>query len=200
MKNTLLLLSLVVSFSAFAGAKVMELSEIKNLIGDFPAAGSALEKEDDRILLNLQNTRTEAQCRAAHEQEDYSVETYYGDVFTNAELVGLENKFKELKKFSKANVKIAKDFYKRPRPFVRNRAIIPCIELADGYSYPSGHSTIARLSGKVFAQLYPKKAEQILKAADQAALNRVLGGVHHPSDIEASRILGDELALRFLKN
>ena len=91
----------------------------------------------------------------------------------------------------------AKNYYKRPRPFdYADETVDPCIEKATGYAYPSGHATSARLYARLLGKMYPERAEAFLKRGDEAALFRVLGGVHHPTDIEAGKKLGDALALK----
>jgi acid phosphatase (class A) len=43
----------------------------------------------------------------------------------------------------------------------------------------------------VLSKLDPSRKELFMKRADQIAADRVLAGVHHPSDIEAGKKLGD---------
>ena len=47
--------------------------------------------------------------------------------------------------------------------------------------------------------MFPERAALLLKLGDQAALNRVIGGVHHPSDIAAGKKLGDAIANDYLE-
>jgi acid phosphatase (class A) len=51
---------------------------------------------------------------------------------------------------------------------------------------------------RLLAVIYPERAEVFRAQGDQAALNRVIGGVHHPSDIIAGKKLGDILADEYL--
>ncbi len=95
-----------------------------------------------------------------------------------------------------ANTVVAKNLYKRPRPYLRNTAIKPCISLESSTAYPSGHAAMGRAVGKILADKYPDRAEEIMVVANQVGTNRVIGGVHHPSDVVAGRKLGDELARR----
>lgn len=60
-------------------------------------------------------------------------------------------------------------------------------------SYPSGHSTVCYMAAYVFTKLFPRNEKQIMKLADNFALSRVIVGMHHKSDIEASEILAKKL-------
>jgi hypothetical protein len=40
---------------------------------------------------------------------------------------------------------------------------------------------------------FPNKKEIIMKQAEQIGLNRVIGGVHHPSDIQAGQYMAQQL-------
>jgi len=58
-------------------------------------------------------------------------------------------------------------------------------------AYPSGYSAVARVFGLMLSELVPANSAKYTSYADQAALNRVIGGVHHPSDTEAGKKLGN---------
>ena len=82
----------------------------------------------------------------------------------------------------------------------RDAGLEPCLRRIGGLSYPSGHSTIAHVFALILADLVPERRAEFLARADAAALNRVIGGVHHPSDIEAGKRLADLLYAEFLKS
>jgi acid phosphatase (class A) len=84
-----------------------------------------------------------------------------------------------------------KDEYLRDRPFVKYPGKIePSLPKSTSKSYPSGSAAIAIAWATVLAEFYPAKREALLKHADEIALNRVIGGVHFQSDIEAGKQLG----------
>ena len=158
-----------------------------------PAAGSAVDKEDLAGVLRWQAERTEAQCAAANAQASATYDEFFGEVspFGNPAPAEVENIFKKVRTDTGGIVYSQKEKYKRPRPFLRDPAITPCLGRENGYSYPSGHSATARVFGLILSDLVPASASRFMAYADQAALNRVIGGVHHPSDIEAGKNLGD---------
>ena len=95
--------------------------------------------------------------------------------------------------------KFLKDVYKRERPFVRDARVKPCLPRVQGLSYPSGHSAMARLFALILADLAPERRAEFLAKADESALFRVLGGVHHPADTAAGKLLADTLYKNLLK-
>ena len=46
----------------------------------------------------------------------------------------------------------------------------------------------------------PNKADALLEGGRQIGWNRVIGGMHHPSDIAARRVLGQAIARSLLRN
>lgn len=200
-KSYLFVVILFSAFSSFssAGLDILSHGQIRKLIGDFPAVGSLSEAKDDETLLELQATRTKKDCDYAASQSKLNLERVFVKPIGPLEDDEYDSlKFKLLKLQAKmlANTVRAKSLYDRPRPYVRNTAIKPCISLESSSSYPSGHSAMGRAIGKFLADRYPDRAEEIMIVADQVGMNRMVGGVHHPSDVVAGRKLGDEIALR----
>lgn len=164
-----------------------------------PADGSAADKEDLDAVRRWQAERTAAQCAAAKAQENATYDEFFGEVspFGNPAPEEVETIFQQVKADAKAAIRVLKELYKRPRPFLRDPDIIPCVDKVivytypTGYSYPSTHSTTARVFGLILSDLVPAEAGKFMAYAGQAALNRVIGGAHHPLDIEAGKKLGD---------
>ena len=92
-------------------------------------------------------------------------------------------------------VGVWKEKVRRPRPFVRHGALRPCITApkGDSQSYPSGHAALARVIGLILAEMVPERGPEFLARADEAGLDRVIGGVHHPTDVAAGKALADEV-------
>jgi acid phosphatase (class A) len=92
-----------------------------------------------------------------------------------------------------AVVGAAKKYYGRPRPFRVEKKLEPVVA-ADGGSYPSGHSSWVRAVALVLADMVPERRAQIIARADEYAHNRVVAGVHYPSDVEAGKLAGTAIA------
>jgi acid phosphatase (class A) len=54
-------------------------------------------------------------------------------------------------------------------------------------SYPSGHTLSGYLLAFTLAEMLPEKKQEILDRADDYAHNRLICGVHYPSDLVASK-------------
>ncbi len=201
MKTLLLFTLILLPQLSQAGLDLLSPKEIRTLIGNFPALGSAEERRDDDILLEFQHRRTEEDCKAAQLQSNLKVEKVF--VVPMGPLTEKEYhkySFQVLKLTAKVaiNVLRAKGMYDRPRPYVRNPDIKPCISLEGSTSYPSGHSATGRAAAVYLAAKFPDRADAIMKAGDNVGNNRMLGGVHHPSDVVAGRIIGNIIAKKNL--
>ncbi|MDZ4692708.1 phosphatase PAP2 family protein [Terricaulis sp.] len=84
-----------------------------------------------------------------------------------------------------------KFIHRRPRPFVTDSSITPCIpddeRLRASFSYPSGHAALGFAWGLVLAELVPSRADAIIERGRDFTWSRVVCGVHYPSDVEAGR-------------
>ncbi len=185
------------------GSRYLSQSELQ--VSGFPAppaAGSAGDKADLAAVLQWQKDRTEAQCAAAMAQSDESYLSFFGGV--NPFPVPLPPEAGAFFKRVGADVGDAarniKKTYKRERPFVRSAEVQPCLGRVQGLSYPSGHAAVARVYALVLSGLLPRQGAIFNRAADQAALNRVIGGVHYPADVDAGKKLGDLLFSKLRRN
>jgi acid phosphatase (class A) len=160
-----------------------------------PADGSYEDKEDFRVLFDWQARRTGEQCAKAKTEMSHSYEVFFGKMgaFASPTPAQVTAFFKGVGEDSVAAHKALKDVYQRSRPFVRDARLKPCIPPVQGLSYPSGHATMSRLFALILGDLAPARRAEFMARADEAALNRVLAGVHHPTDIAAGKILADTL-------
>ena len=172
---------------------------------DFPAPprqGSRADKKDLAVLEDWQNRRTAEQCAAANAAARASYAEFFGDIgpFPRPLPAGAAAIFKRVQGETDGVAADIKDMFKRPRPFLRDPALDPCLGRVGGLAYPSGHATISRLFALMLADLVPSRKKEFFARADAAALDRVIGGVHHPSDIEAGKKLAEKLYKRYRKS
>jgi acid phosphatase (class A) len=85
---------------------------------------------------------------------------------------------------------IAKDFYKRSRPFKIDAGPIcqPEAELGNSYDYPSGHTTGGWTWALVLADVVPDHASAILARGRAYGESRIVCGAHNASAVEAGRL------------
>lgn len=81
-----------------------------------------------------------------------------------------------------------KRYFRRPRPFQTHSTLHPvCTAKPTQDSCPSSHALTGYLEAFTLIELLPERRTEILARADAYAHNRVVCGVHYPSDTEASR-------------
>ena len=93
----------------------------------------------------------------------------------------------------------AKDYYKRPRPYVTDPSLING-KLEKSYSYPSGHSTESMVLALVLADLFPDKHDAIIAEARAIGWHRVEIARHYPTDIYAGRVLAQAIVKQMQKS
>lgn len=174
---------------------------LRKLLGPYPVLGSAESDSDFATLHELQGNRTEAECARAKIEEHASLKTFFVEV---GSLLS-EKEYKKMKVVLAVPFAdflifagITKQIYKRPRPYVTSPDLKPCVRLSNTWAYPSGHTAMARMYARVLGKFYPDRAEQFLKRGDEVAFDRVLSGLHHPSDVVAGKKLGDAIANHYL--
>jgi acid phosphatase (class A) len=187
---------------AAATGYYLELEELDlRAVPAAPPDGSYEDQEDLRAVYDWQARRTSAQCAAAKAEMSHNYDVFFGKISPFGAPAPAEVKafFKNVERDSVAAHKFLKEVYKRERPFVRDAGIKPCLPRVAGLSYPSGHSAMARLFALILSDLVPVRRAEFLAKADESALFRVIGGVHHPTDTAAGKALADAL-YRQLKN
>lgn len=179
-------------------------SQIEKIIGPMlPANGSLEEKIDFETLFYYQKNRTAQDCQTAYADMDTSLRGMFGGkhkILTDQEVKKMNRFLLKAKISMGVNIALSKKIFKRPRPYISNASIKPCIDLESSYSFPSGHSLLMRVFANILAKVYPERSRILMERADQYALSRVIGGVHHPSDIEASKVMGDYLARKMMES
>ncbi len=107
--------------------------------------------------------------------------------------------FERVQKDAEAVTDNAKDFYKRPRPYVINPSLANG-KLEKSFSYPSGHSTESMVLALVLADLLPDKHDAIIAEARSIGWHRVMIARHYPTDIYAGRVLAQAIVKQMKKS
>jgi undecaprenyl-diphosphatase len=85
---------------------------------------------------------------------------------------------------------LLKDYFHRPRPFITIKGLVPAVPLPHGYSFPSGHATLAAAMAVVLMYHFPKARYVIFALALLACFSRVYFGVHYLTDVLAGFMVG----------
>lgn len=170
-----------------------------------PLVGSEEQKADLAAVLAAQTARTTETAQRASDDSTRSILRFsdaLGHEFGPKDIPLTRALFKEVGHETEDLTDAAKHVFKRSRPFVDDPEIHPILVTpTDGSrptgqtpSYPSGHSTYGWTTAILLAQMVPEKAAEIFTRAKEFAHNRLVAGVHYPTDIEAGRICGTVIA------
>ena len=159
-----------------------------------PAANSAITQADLAELHRLQTLRTPVQVmRAVADENDESIFLFrdvLGSEFTPVALPLTAALGARVTETESAIVDPAKNQFKRVRPYNLDKTLQPvCKTKTVADSYPSGHTTVGYLLALSLIDMIPELRDQLLARADDYAHNRLMCGVHYPSDLAASRPL-----------
>lgn len=168
------------------------------LVPPVPAAGSPEDAADLAELASWQARRTPAECARAQGDVSPSYENLFGALSPFPLPLGAQEKafFLALAADAGGAAFLLKHRYKRPRPFNRGVGLTPCITRPKDWAYPSGHAAVGRIWALALADLVPARRAAFMSRGDDVGLGRVIGGVHHPTDVAAGRLLADKLYAR----
>jgi hypothetical protein len=100
---------------------------------------------------------------------------------------------------SKAFTSKGKDRFDRPRPFEADSRVRPVVKTSGDRSYPSGHATRGAMWAAILAEVVPERKKALIGRGQEIGWDRVIGGVHYPTDVYAGQVLGTALAREMLK-
>lgn len=100
----------------------------------------------------------------------------------------------DLRKLQERITNRVKDATHRPRPFRQDQRITTCIDRPLSDSYPSGHATFGMAAALLLADIVPERRTELLNRGRDYGEQRIVGGVHFPSDVAAGRTAGTVIA------
>ncbi len=177
---------------------------VLDVLPDPPATRSV---ENDREYETLQRAVAKAspndKARARHVQDNMTVFDFrdvVGAWFTPESCPEAAQFFADAGATAKTFSDAAKDKFQRDRPSTRPgfKPLYP--ERPGSKSYPSGHSTRAMLWAELLAEMYPQQRGALLERGRELGYDRMIGGVHFPSDVYAGRVVGHAVARQLLAN
>lgn len=168
------------------------------LLAPPPAPGSEADRADLASLLAAQAARgaeDEARAVADRPVDAFRFADVLGADFTRERFPKTAELLDRLDDYVKCPVGAAKDFWRRPRPYLRDPdKLLKPLFTSRGWSYPSGHNAYGRFAAIVLAQLYPEKSAELFARGDRYGDARVTAGVHYPSDAAAGKLAGALIA------
>jgi acid phosphatase (class A) len=162
-----------------------------------PDPGSPEDQADLAALLAVQAARTPAMVSAARadaEETVFRLLARMGIALDPTTLPATASLFANLHADEAALVEPAKRHWHRLRPFAASPAVQPCAPRPWSASYPSGHAAFAFAASEALVDILPEWQDAIRARAATYARDRVVCGVHYPSDVEAGRLAGLAIA------
>jgi acid phosphatase (class A) len=196
------LVSLII-VSAASAAHLHYLSpdaiQIASLLTDPPPADSFEQQCELNEVKQIHAVRTAADIARAKSESDLTVFAFTNVIspdFTADHDPKTAAFFADVASDAKYFEKEGKKYWNRPRPPINDPSLKPDKE----ESYPSGHSTRATAMAEILMEIFPDKKSVLESRAQQIGWDRVILGVHYPSDIHAGRVLGHAIAHALLAN
>lgn len=162
--------------------------------------GSREESAEMDVVLAQQRQRTEADIARIHAEDQMSLACFaqtLGPWCEPEHLPRLSALILAIHAECRPLIRAGKSHFGHPRPPTVEPQVMPIVTEGEG-SYPSGHSTRAMADALILADLIPEARTALLTRGQEIGFDRVMGGVHFPSDILAGRTLGLAIARALL--
>jgi acid phosphatase (class A) len=172
------------------------------LLAPPPLPGSAEQAADMDEVRSAWHSASSNDIAAAYSEKKISIIHFtpaVGAFFQSNNLPKTMAFFERVQGDAAAVTDNAKDFYKRPRPYVTDPGLANG-KLEKSFSYPSGHSTESMVLALVLADLFPDRQDAILAEARSIGWHRVEIARHYPTDIYAGRVLAQAIVKQMNKN
>ena len=177
--------------------------DARTVLAEPPADNSEITRSEIEHMLTLQAARTPADVKHLNAEGTFSpslLTEVLGESFKSDSLPATAALMKFVSADAKAIIGAAKSRWKRSRPWVVDNRIQPCIEKPTSFSYPSDRAAQSRVWAMVLCELFPTSKDALIAKAERISQDRVLSGVHFPSDIEAGKKLGQAIADRITQS
>jgi acid phosphatase (class A) len=164
-----------------------------------PADDSAQTRAELDEMLRIQEQRTPQAAERARQDGEVSVFRFV-EVLGNADRLTAQSLpvtnafFRKITDDEALVIGPVKDAFARPRPFRLDPRLKPVLALTSSAAYPSGHSLWSFTVGLVLADMVPEKRAAIMERVREYAHNRVVAGMHFPSDVESGALCGAAFA------
>lgn len=189
-----LIIGTAASANPFASVLFQTFASNPPLVEAPPVPGSAEDQADFRELHYWQKNRTSAQCEAANKEVTLVLRTFVG---SRTDLLAPREELRITRDVSLAQLKVAaitlelKKRFNRPRPYLVDKGLTPCLPAENSSTaYPSGHTSSAYAIAEVLAGAFPRRSQLFFQRAQEISFHRLIGGVHHRTDLIAGEKVG----------
>jgi len=175
----------------FSVLKKEDIADIK--LDAPPAPDSDEEKTEIKQIKDLRSLLDKEAVRERIEKQDEDILFPFNRYLRENNLEIDREKFMTILKDVNTIIFKFKFFFNRPRP--HQHSDLDEIENVGGKSpaYPSGHSTTGAVIAELLAEQFPEHAENLRVMGTELGYNRIIAGLHHPSDHLAGLALASQL-------
>ena len=173
---------------------VLNKDDIADIKLDAPPASDSEEtKTEIKQIKDLRSMLDEEAIRERIDKQDEDILFPFNLYLRKNDLEIDREKFMSILKDVNTIIFKFKFFFNRPRP--HQHSDIDEIENVGGKSpaYPSGHSTTGAVISELLAEQFPEHAENFRVMGTELGYNRIIAGLHHPSDHVAGLALAAQL-------
>jgi acid phosphatase (class A) len=177
--------------------------DLTKLLAPPPAAASAEQAADLAGVLAIQKTRTKAQTDRALADDTVGTLGFaevLGPNFNAERLPKTAALFDKIRGDGVVIANAGKDTWNRPRPWDASSAVLPVGDKPSGSSYPSTSSVVGYLTAIMLAEMVPEKRAALFARGREFGDDRVILGVHFPTDIEGGRLAATAIAAALMEN
>jgi hypothetical protein len=173
------------------------------VVGQFPQAGSVSAQGEKMILLWLQKARTPEDVQRANGENTPSFGCYAKDINLVASVPTAVGEGVDFRNFPLTQavldharedlwpvLKNLKATFNRPRPYQSIPGLDPALPIATSPSFPSAHAVLGCFFACIISQYDPADKEALESTGKLIGTDRVMGGAHFPSDVDAGQRLG----------
>jgi acid phosphatase (class A) len=175
--------------------------ELLRILPPPPPLDSKAQQRDMQAVLDAQKERTPQKTERALADNILSIYRFddvLGPNFNPTNLPLTDKFFGRMHADARAILNATKETWVRLRPYKINSDVTM---LGDPprtfYAYPSGTTIFGTLSGIILANMVPEKSFELHERSAEYVANRVILGVHYPSDVHASQMGATALAAAF---
>jgi acid phosphatase (class A) len=175
--------------------------DLEAVVGTPPDPKSEAARIDLAIVLWEQERRTPADVARAASEVSLGLSAFADALppgFEPARFPLTRALLELAQRDAKAVTDALKARFARPRPFTADARVRPAIAREESPSFPSGHATRGVLFAMLLGELAPAHKAALLERGRLVGFDRVVGGVHFPSDVRSGQRLGAALAERLL--
>jgi acid phosphatase (class A) len=168
-----------------------------------PVAGSLQATTELETVLRVQSSRSEAdvnRAKAENHLTPAAFQTVLGPQFTPAKYPALFELLTDAEHDARPFVNKGKEYFARPRPIEADSRVQPVIDTGRERCYPSGHATRGAMWAAILGEIAPNEKQALVTRGQEIGWDRVVAGVHFPSDVYAGQVLGKALARAMLGN